>query len=85
MSTKIKVTVTDALNFHPHLARVYCDVLVAAAREINDEVSQRVLRAHNERACVDVDDEVAFDRCIEEMDAAEAAFITRHENTVVSL
>lgn len=85
MSTKIKVTVTDALNFHPHLARVYCDVLVAAAREINDGVSQRVIRAHNERACVDVDNEAAFDACIEEIDAAEGAFIARHENTEVTL
>jgi hypothetical protein len=85
VSTKIKVTVTDALNFHPHLARVYCDVLVAAAREINDEVSQRVIRAHNERACVDIDNEAAFDACIEEIDAAEAAFLCAHRDTEVTL
>jgi hypothetical protein len=85
MTTKIKVTVTDALNNYPHLARVYCDVLVAAAFDINDAVSQRVIRAHNERARVDCDDEVAFDRCIEEMDAAEGAFIARHQDTVVTL
>ena len=54
VTTKFKVTVTDAQT-NPHLARIYCDVLVAAAREINDSVSQRVIRAHNERGCVDVD------------------------------
>jgi hypothetical protein len=84
VTTKFKVTVTDAQT-NPHLARIYCDVLVAAAREINDAVSQRVIRAHNERACVDVDNEFAFDACIEEMDAAEGAFIAIHQNTVVTL
>jgi hypothetical protein len=84
MTTKIQLTVTEAIN-NPYLARVYCDVLVATAREINDAVSQRVIRAHNERACVDIDNEAAFDQCIEEMDAAEGAFIAIHQNTVVTL
>ena len=84
MTTKFKVTVTNAFT-NPHLARIYCDVLVAAAREINDGVSQRVVRAHAERACVDVDNEVAFVACIEEIDAAEAAFIACHKHTEVTL
>ncbi len=84
MSTKIKVTVTNAFT-NPHLARVYCDVLVAAAREIDDAVSQRVIRAHNERACVDIDNEAAFDSCIDEIYAAEAAFLACHKNTEVTL
>jgi hypothetical protein len=84
MTTKFKVTVTDAQT-NPHLARIYCDVLVAAAREINDAVSQRVIRAHNNLAAVDHDNENAFAACVDEIDAAEGAFIARHENTVVSL
>jgi hypothetical protein len=84
MTTKFKVTVTDA-QINPHLARIYCDVLVAAAREINDAVSQRVIRAHNERACVDVDNEAAFDACIDEIYAAEAAFLVCHKHTEVTL
>ena len=84
MTTKFKVTVTDA-QINPHLARIYCGVLVAAAREINDAVSQRVIRAHNERACVDVDNEFAFDACIDEIYAAEAAFIACHKHTEVTL
>jgi hypothetical protein len=84
VTTKFKVTVTDAQT-NPHLARIYCDVLVAAAREINDAVSQRVVRAHNERACVDVDNEFAFDACIDEIYAAEAAFLCAHRDTEVTL
>ena len=84
MTTKFKITVIDAKT-NPHLARIYCDVLYAAAREINDVISQRVIRAHNERACVDVDNEAAFDACIDEIYAAEAAFIACHKHTVVTL
>ena len=84
MTTKFKITVIDA-QINPHLARIYCDVLYAAAREINDVISQRVNRAHNERACVDVDNEYAFDACIDEIYAAEAAFIACHKHTEVTL
>jgi hypothetical protein len=34
---------------------------------------------------VDVDNEVAFDACIEEIDAAEAAFLCAHRDTEVTL
>ena len=84
MTTKFKITVIDA-QINPHLARIYCDVLYAAAREINDVISQRVIRAHDERACVDVDNEAAFDACIDEIYAAEAAFLFAHRETVVNL
>ena len=84
MTTKFKVTVTDAQT-NPHLARIYCDVLVAAACEINDAVSQRVIRANADLAACDHDNENAFALCVEELYLAEEAFIGRHENTVVSL
>lgn len=84
MSTKIKMTVTDALN-SDRIAVTYNDALLAAAREINDDVSQRVIRANNDLAAVDHDNENAFAACVDELDAAEGAFIALHENTVVSL
>ena len=84
MSTKMKMTVTDALN-SDRIAVTYNDALLAAAREINDGVSQRVIRANNDLAAVDHDNENAFAACVDELDAAEGAFIALHENTVVSL
>ena len=84
MSTKMKMTVTDALN-SDRIAVTYNDALLAAAREINDDVSQRVIRANNDLAAVDHDNENAFAACVDELDAAEGAFIALHENTVVSL
>ena len=80
----MKMTVTDALN-SDRIAVTYNDALLAAAREINDGVSQRVIRANNDLAAVDHDDENAFAACVDELDAAEGAFIALHENTVVSL
>ena len=84
MSTKIKMTVTDALN-SDRIAKQYNDALLAAAIEIKDEVSQRVIRANADLAACDHDNENAFALCVEELYLAEAAFIARHENTVVSL
>ena len=80
----MKMTVTDALN-SDRIAVTYNDALLAAAREINDGVSQRVIRANADLATVDHDNENAFAACVDELDAAEAAFIACHENTVVSL
>ena len=80
----MKMTVTDALN-SDRIAVTYNDALLAAAREIKDDVSQRVIRANNDLAAVDHDNENAFAACVDELDAAEGAFIALHENTVVSL
>ena len=80
----MKMTVTDALN-SDRIAVTYNDALLAAAREINDDASQRVIRANNDLAAVDHDDENAFAACVDELDAAEGAFIALHENTVVNL
>ena len=80
----MKMTVTDALN-SDRIAVTYNDALLAAAREINDDVSQRVSRANADLAAVDHDNENAFAACVDELDAAEGAFIALHENTVVSL
>lgn len=80
----MKMTVTDALN-SDRIAVTYNDALLAAAREINDDASQRVIRANNDLAAVDHDNENAFAACVDELDAAEGAFIALHENTVVSL
>ena len=80
----MKMTVTDALN-SDRIAVTYNDALLAAAREINDGVSQRVIRANADLAAVDHDNENAFAACVDELDAAEGAFIALHENTVVSL
>ena len=80
----MKMTVTDALN-SDRIAVTYNDALLAAAREINDGVSQRVIRANADLAAVDHDNENAFAACVDELDAAEGAFIALHENTVVNL
>lgn len=84
MSTKTSMTVTDALN-SDRIAKQYNDSLLAAAIEIKDEVSQRVIRANADLAACDHDNENAFAACVDEIDAAEGAFIALHENTVVSL
>jgi hypothetical protein len=78
------MTVTDALN-SDRIAKQYNDALLAAAIEIKDDVSQRVIRANADLAACDHDNENAFALCVEELYLAEAAFIARHENTVVSL
>ena len=80
----MKMTVTNALN-SDRIAVTYNDALLAAAREINDDASQRVIRANADLATVDHDNENAFAACVDELDAAEGAFIALHENTVVSL
>ena len=80
----MKMTVTDALN-SDRIAVTYNDALLAAAREINDGVSQRVIRANADLAACDHDNENAFAACVDELDAAEGAFIALHENTVVNL
>lgn len=84
MSIKTQMTVTDALN-SDRIAKQYNDALLAAAVEIKDDVSQRVTRANADLAACDHDNENAFALCVEELYLAEAAFIARHENTVVSL
>ena len=84
MSTKTQMTVTDALN-SDRIAKQYNDALLAAAIEIKDDVSQRVIRANADLAACDHDNENAFAACVDELDAAEGAFIALHENTVVNL
>jgi len=84
MFTKTKMTVTEARN-NSHIARTYNDVFLAAAMQIKDEVSQRVIRAHSDLAAVDHDNDNAFAVCVDAVNAAEKAFINRHKNTVVSL
>ena len=93
MSTKTSMTVIDALNrsvkqyddTFKRLIKQYNDTLLAAAHKINDDVSLQVIRANADLAAVDHDNENAFAACVDELNAAEAAFVARHENTVVSL
>jgi len=93
MSTKTSMTVMDALNrsvkqydnTFKRLIKQYNDTLLAAAHKIKDNVSLQVIRANADLAAVDHDNENAFAACVDELNAAEAAFIARHENTVVSL
>jgi len=84
VSTKTQMTVTDALN-SDRIAKQYNDALLAAAMEINDDASQRVIRANADLAACDRDNENGFALCVEMLYLAEEAFIGRHENTVVSL
>ena len=84
MITKMMMNVTNALN-SDRIDVTYNDALLAAAREINDDASQRVIRANADLATVDHDNENAFAACVDELDAAEGAFIALHENTVVNL
>ena len=55
MSTKTQMTVTDALN-SDRIAKQYNDALLAAAREINEDVSHLVIRANADLAADDHDD-----------------------------
>ena len=63
MSTKTQMTVTDALN-SDRIAKQYNDALLAAAIEIKDDVSQRVIRANADLAACDHDNENAFALCV---------------------
>lgn len=82
---KIKDTISGLLNHYPALTRKHGDVLLAAARELSDSISLRVIRAHEQIAACDPDNEAEFNRCVDELDEAERAFLDIHQNTEIAL
>lgn len=82
---KITVKVGEALDHHPELARKYGDVVLAAARELSDEVSLRLIRAHEELGRVDPDCEYEWNLAAERLMVAESDFLRAHAQTEVAL
>jgi hypothetical protein len=82
---KITVKVGEALDHHPELARKYGDVVLAAARELSDEVSMRVIRAHDDLGRADPDCEYAWNLAAERLQLAESDFLRVHAQTEVVL
>lgn len=69
----------------PATRYAYPCVLCAAARQINDSVAGRLLRASEAFQQTDYDNTPAFDAVVEELAAAEDAFLEAHSNTEVRL
>jgi len=78
-------TIENLLNHYPSLRSRHDDVLLACARELSDEVSRRVLRAHEALGKIDPDNEPAWEAAREELENAEAAFLEQHSGTEISL
>lgn len=82
----MKITVkVGELDYYPELARKYGEVVLAAARELSDEVSLRVIRAHDELGRADPDCEYAWNLAAERLMLAEADFLRAHAQTEVAL
>jgi hypothetical protein len=84
---KVTATLKDLVTKHPNVA-CRCengDVLLAAARELGDSVSFRLINATRRCAETDRDNEHEFDAAVVELMDAEAAFLRAHENTEVTL
>jgi len=81
---KITVKVSE-LDYYPELARKYGEVVLAAARELSDEVSLRLIRAHDELGSADPDCEYAWNLAAERLMLAEADFLRVHAQTEVAL
>lgn len=81
---KITVKVSE-LNYYPELARKYGEVVLAAARELSDEVSLRLIRAHEELGRVDPDCEYEWNLAAERLMLAEDNFLRVHAKTEVAL
>ena len=61
------------------------DVLLAAAREMADSVSIRLIRAHEDLAACDMDNEAEFARRADELHEAERVFLDIHGTTEIEL
>lgn len=83
---KIRATLEEMLN-QPAVAMRYenGDVLLAAARELMDSVSLRVLHARRVLAGICPDNEHEFNLAADEVNAAEAAFLASHAKTELEL
>jgi len=84
MPTKIKMTVTEALN-NDVVFEKYSNVMLTLATTIEDDVSLAFCRAFADLSTVDTDNENAFETCAYAFRAAEVAFLASHKNTVVAL
>ncbi len=84
---KIKRTLKDFLNYHPSVADRYenGDLMIAAAREIGDSVSLRLLHAREALAAINPDSEHEWHLAADDLVAAEAAFLRTHAKTEVEL
>jgi hypothetical protein len=84
---KVRDTVTNLLNHHPQVAQRYenGDVLLAAARELGDAVSFRLIRATEDLGNADPDNEAGYQVRVDELAEAERAFLLEHADTEVEL
>lgn len=81
---KIRDSINNLIK-HPDLIRTHGHVLLAAARELSDSISLRVIRAHEQLAACDPDNEPEFNRCVDELDEAERVFLDIHAKTEIAL
>jgi len=82
---KIRDTVSNLVKNYPSLQRLYIDVTLAAAREISDSVSLRVIHAHAAMLNVDPDNEAQWNNVKDELEEAERVFHDIHANTEITL
>jgi len=82
--SKMKMTVEQAMK-HPYVAAIYVDPLIAAARELSDSVSMRVLRASETLSATDMDIEHEWDRATDEFYESRRVFVDVHAKTEVTL
>jgi hypothetical protein len=84
---KIKATLEDLLTKHPQVALRHenGDLLLAAARELGDSASLRLLHAREALAAINPDSEHEWNLAADEVVAAEAAFVQTHAQTEVEL
>lgn len=84
---KVRDTIANLLNHHPQVAQGYenGDLLLAAARELGDAVSFRLIRANESLGHADPDNEAEWHARSDELAEAERAFLHEHSNTEVTL
>jgi|DEB19_MinimDraft_3_1074340.scaffolds.fasta_scaffold05381_7 hypothetical protein len=84
---KVRATLGQIMLHHPQVAKRYenGDVMLAAARELGDSVSFRLITATRRLAEIDRDNEAEFDAAALDLMDAEAEFLRTHENTEVAL
>lgn len=83
---KIKDTIGNLLGMGTVASRCEDgDVLLAAARELGDSVSFRLIRAREDLAACDIDNEAEFSRRSDELQEAERMFLDIHGKTEVEL
>lgn len=81
---KINDTVRNLMR-HPVLHARYRDIPLAAAHELCDHASLRLIRAHGRMNEVDPDNDVMWHEAADELVSAESDFLRLHGKTEVTL